>query len=72
VKCYVCAQEGVDREAVGICVVCGMAVCEDHSRYEEIPYWRGGFPIPIPQENLPRTLKRLLCLDCYGALKQAG
>jgi len=69
-KCYVCAENGVDSEAVGICVVCGMGVCEEHSRYEDEAFWRNGFPIPIPHEKSPETLKRLLCIDCYEAMKQ--
>ncbi len=69
-KCYVCARNGVNREAIGICAVCGMGVCEEHSHYEEETFWRHGFPIPIPQENEPKTLKRLLCLDCYAAIRQ--
>lgn len=29
-KCYVCAKEGKDTEAIAICIVCGMGLCEDH------------------------------------------
>jgi hypothetical protein len=31
-KCYECAREGKDTDAVGICIVCGRGVCKEHLR----------------------------------------
>ena len=38
-KCYICAQQGKKTDAVGVCIVCGMAVCREHMIREETPIW---------------------------------
>ena len=35
-KCYVCAKQGVDKDAVAICIVCGMGLCMGHAFKEEL------------------------------------
>ena len=35
-KCYVCAKQGVDEEAVAICIICGMGLCLGHAFKEEL------------------------------------
>ena len=45
-KCYVDALEGKDKEAVAICIVCGMGVCLDHAIREDVTLWEGGYPFP--------------------------
>lgn len=45
-KCYMCALEKVVRDAVAICIVCGMGVCMDHLVREEVETWQGGIPSP--------------------------
>jgi hypothetical protein len=35
-KCYVCAKQGVDEQAVAICIVCGMGLCLGHAFKEEL------------------------------------
>ena len=35
-KCYVCAKQGVDEDAVAICIVCGMGLCLGHAFKEEL------------------------------------
>lgn len=59
-KCYICAQQGKDSDAVAACVVCGMGVCMDHVVREEVETWEGGYPFPAkktpkedPQDALP-------------------
>ncbi|MBE6493356.1 MAG: DUF2180 family protein [Methanosphaera stadtmanae] len=66
-KCYMCSLEGKETEAVAICIVCGMGLCEDHIVREEIELWTGGYP--FPSEKLDQTLPRILCRQCYEALK---
>ena len=36
-KCYTCAKDGMDRDAVAVCAVCGMALCMDHVHEREVP-----------------------------------
>ncbi len=68
-KCYVCAKEGKDNDAVAICIVCGMGLCEDHIIHEEMDVWSGGYP--FPSEKLDDTLPRILCKRCYEALQKS-
>ena len=35
-KCYICAKQGIDEEAVAICIVCGMGLCLGHAFKEEL------------------------------------
>lgn len=43
-KCYVCAEQGKDTDAVAICIVCGMGLCTEHAIREETEIWSGGYP----------------------------
>lgn len=65
-KCYLCALEGKDEEAVAICIVCGMGLCKDHAIREDIDLWEGGYPFPSQKVKTP--LPRFLCPWCYKAL----
>jgi len=69
-KCYMCAKEGKDTDAVAICIVCGMGLCMDHAIREEMPLWEGGYPFPMKKEK--KTLPRILCGDCHAALHEKG
>ena len=69
-KCYMCAKEGKDTDAVAICIVCGMGLCMDHAIREEMPLWEGGYPFPMKKEK--KTLPRILCGDCHVALHEKG
>ncbi len=62
-----CSLEGKETEAVAICIVCGMGLCENHIVREEIELWTGGYP--FPSEKLDQTLPRILCKQCSNALK---
>lgn len=64
--CYVCAQSGVQREAIAICIVCGMAVCQEHLVRADVEMWEGGYP--FPRKQLKKKLPRILCRECYSAL----
>jgi hypothetical protein len=70
-KCYICAKEGVDTPAVAICIVCGMGVCMEHSKREELPVedvvdWGLG----KEKVAYPKTLPRILCTWCFAAFAQ--
>ncbi|MCP1662018.1 hypothetical protein J2T61_000689 [Methanocalculus sp. AMF5] len=66
-KCYICAEQGKDTDAVAICIVCGMGVCMDHAIREEIEKWEGGYPFPA--KKLKLSIPRILCPPCYNAMK---
>lgn len=70
-KCYVCAKQGVDEEAVAICIVCGMGLCLGHAFKEEllvkdIVDWGLG------EEKIiyPYKLPRFICAECKLAIEQ--
>ena len=67
-KCYVCAKQGNDTDAVGICIVCGMGLCMEHAIREERSVWEGGYPFPAQKVKI--TLPRILCQDCSAAIKK--
>ena len=67
--CYVCAQKGVRTEAVAICILCGMALCQEHLVREELPVWeKVATGMSLTKRQLPETLPRFLCQPCYGAM----
>ena len=70
-RCYQCAKEGVDKEAVAICVICGMGLCMEHLFREEllvadIVDWGLG----EERVEYPRSLPRFICADCKVAIEQ--
>jgi hypothetical protein len=70
--CYVCAQAGGKKEAVAICILCGMALCQEHLVREELPVWeKVQIGVGETRRRLPDTLPRFLCQPCYQALHQA-
>jgi hypothetical protein len=71
--CYVCAAGGRRTDAVAICIVCGMALCADHVRREELPVMaRLHTGLGEARRELPERLPRMLCQECYRALHQTG
>ncbi len=36
-KCYICNKAGKETDAIAICIVCGIAVCEEHQIREQVP-----------------------------------
>lgn len=68
-KCYVCAKEGKDSDAVGVCIVCGMGLCMKHAIREDTDIWQGGYP--FPSKKLPKKIPRLLCPECSAGFKGA-
>lgn len=67
-KCYMCAKEGKDTDAVAICIVCGMGVCPEHLIHEETPAWEGDYPIELKTDV--DHIKRIVCKTCHMALKE--
>ncbi|UCD93247.1 MAG: DUF2180 family protein [Methanobacteriota archaeon] len=74
-KCYLCAEEGKDTEAIAICIVCGMGVCKEHHVKDQISFWEAQFmSSDLSPEGgrftLPKSLPRILCIECYEAIKR--
>ncbi|AKB84571.1 MULTISPECIES: DUF2180 family protein [Methanococcoides] len=73
-KCYECAKNGKDTDAVGICIVCGEGVCKDHLKREKIPLWDGEFDVKLRCMGESCKLKdvdpqlKILCTKCHYAL----
>ena len=73
-KCYKCAKEGKDTDAIGICVVCGMGLCIDHVRVTEVSFWEVNYMDNIEvsaiglENRVERKAPRFLCDDCYASL----
>ena len=66
-KCYVCAKEGRDTDAVAVCIVCGMGLCMEHAIREDTDVWEGGYPFPA--KKVKKSLPRILCPECSLAMK---
>ncbi len=70
-KCYKCAESGVETDAVGICVVCGMGLCMDHANMTEISLWEAhqmdGVPLSALgiEKKKETKVPRILCELCY-------
>lgn len=70
-KCYQCALEGVDEDAVAICVICGMGLCKKHAIREELPVIDTiDWGLAHEEKRYPLTLPRFICSDCKYALDQ--
>jgi hypothetical protein len=70
-KCYVCAKQGVDEEAVAICIICGMGLCLGHVFKEELLV-RDVIDWGFGEEKItyPKTLPRFICAECKLAIEQ--
>lgn len=65
-KCYVCEQLSIDRETIGICIVCGMGLCTEHMIRADVSVWEGGYPFPA--KKLKKPIPRILCPEYHHAL----
>lgn len=65
-KCYVCAQQGKDTEAISICIICGMGLCMEHSVRKDTEIWEGGYPFPVKKSK--NSIPRILCPECANFL----
>ena len=65
-RCYEDAQAGVEKDAVAVCVACGMGLCLDHAVQEEV--WK-------TRVILGRPAKKgmvVLCHHCAAAAASAA
>ncbi len=70
-KCYICAKQGIDSNAVAICIICGMGLCMGHAIKEELLVkdiidWGFG------EERIeyPHKLPRFICAECKLVIDQ--
>ena len=66
-KCYICAKEGKETDAVAVCVSCGMATCMQHTVRRDVDVWEGGYPLPA--KKLPKKMPKMLCTWCNDTYK---
>jgi hypothetical protein len=64
-KCYICAKEGKESDAVAVCVSCGMGTCMNHTVRRDVEVWEGSYP--LPSRKLPKKMPRMLCTWCSEA-----
>ncbi|HJJ72479.1 MAG TPA: DUF2180 family protein [Methanocorpusculum sp.] len=64
-KWYVCEKMGIDREASGVCIVCGMGLCSEHMVRSDVETFEGGYP--FPSRKLKKPIPRILCPECAAA-----
>ncbi len=75
-KCYECAKEGKETDAVGICIVCGRGVCKDHLVREKLPLWEGEYDVRLKCMGASCKIKdmqemlKIVCTPCHDALKE--
>ena len=67
-ECYECLQEGMTREAAGLCHHCSAALCGDHIC--EVQYPIALTRILAGTMVLPNRARILLCRTCKPALEQ--
>jgi hypothetical protein len=58
-RCYQCSLEGADHEAVAVCSICGMGLCMEHAKREEMDVWEG--------EKKVSRIHRFICQECQEA-----
>jgi len=44
-----------------------MGLCKEHAMREELEMWEGGYPFPA--RRVKAKIPRILCPECYHALK---
>jgi hypothetical protein len=65
-KCYVCAKQGKDSDAIAICIVCGMGICMEHAIHEEHDVLVEEYRAIIARyKKLPKKLPRFMCSLCH-------
>lgn len=73
-SCYECAVQGVQREAIGTCHHCSVALCQEHAHMEPEPvvatYDDRTHPSMQGTLELPLKARMLLCQVCRTALAQ--
>jgi len=65
-KCYECAENRTDEEAVSVCIMCGMGLCMEHAKRIDLPIRVGGYPAPV--KILKKGLPRFVCRECGNIL----
>jgi len=67
-ECYQCLQNGVNRNAVGLCHHCSAELCSDHIFAVEEPLMVKH--VMVPPTLFPKRARRMLCSTCKIALEQ--
>lgn len=67
-ECYQCLQDGIQRDAVGLCHHCSAALCSDHIFAVEEPLMLKH--LMVPSTIFPKKARLMLCSTCKAALDQ--
>jgi len=67
-KCYDCAGHEKSTDAVGICVLCGRAVCIEHSHLQHFPqHFAAETGMATQFAQCEHDRPRLVCGECKAA-----
>jgi hypothetical protein len=67
-ECYQCLQNGINRDAVGLCHHCSAALCSEHIFAVEEPLMVKH--LMVPATVFPKKARLMLCGTCKMALEQ--
>ena len=67
-QCFQCLQNGINRDAVGLCHHCSAALCSEHIFEIEEPLMVKH--LMAPATIFPKKARLLLCGTCKVALEQ--
>lgn len=67
-ECYQCLQNGINRDAVGLCHHCSAALCSEHILAVEEPLMTKH--VMAPATVFPKMARLMLCSTCKSALDQ--
>jgi hypothetical protein len=65
-KCYACAKQGKDLDAIATCITCGMGICMDHAIYGEYDVFIEDYRATLAgYKKLPKKLLKFRCSICH-------
>ena len=67
-ECYQCLQNGISRDAGGLCHHCSAALCSDHVFAVEEPLIVRH--VMVPPTVFPKRARLMLCSTCKIAIEQ--
>ena len=69
-KCYIHDENNETKEAVAVCIVCGMGLCMEHAQRADLQIWEGKYPMPV--KIMEKDLPRFLCKYCIESIYTTG
>ncbi|ATU07720.1 DUF2180 family protein [Methanohalophilus portucalensis] len=75
-KCFECEKENKKTDTIGICIICGRGICEEHYVREKVPVWEGEYEIRLKcmgdacEIDDMQPLLKIICNPCHEALTE--